>query len=74
MEVGLGYVVLPLADEFAKKFPVGGFEINSLRVSELSMSIDNFYDAVVLAFAHDQFKNFPLKNYVKGSHIIDGKL
>lgn len=38
--VGLGYVGLPLAVEFAKKFPVVGFDINSKRVTELQKGID----------------------------------
>lgn len=33
--IGLGYVGLPLAVEFAKKFPVVGLDINQTRVSEL---------------------------------------
>lgn len=33
--VGLGYVGLPLAVEFAKKYPVVGFDINRERVLEL---------------------------------------
>jgi UDP-N-acetyl-D-glucosamine/UDP-N-acetyl-D-galactosamine dehydrogenase len=33
--LGLGYVGLPLAVEFAKKFSVIGFDINSTRVDEL---------------------------------------
>ena len=31
--VGLGYVGLPLAIEFAKKFPVLGFDINKKKSS-----------------------------------------
>lgn len=31
---------------------------------------EEFYDAIVLAVAHDQFKNFPLKHYLKKGHII----
>ena len=38
--VGLGYVGLPLAIEFAKKFPVLGFDINKKRVRELSSKKD----------------------------------
>lgn len=34
--IGLGYVGLPLAVEFAKKFPVVGFDIASKRVNELN--------------------------------------
>lgn len=33
--IGLGYVGLPLAVEFAKKFPVIGFDIDQTRVSDL---------------------------------------
>ena len=33
--IGLGYVGLPLAIEFGKKYKVLGFDINKLRVEEL---------------------------------------
>ena len=33
--IGLGYVGLPLAVEFAKKYPVVGFDINKSRVNEV---------------------------------------
>ncbi|HCD2551426.1 TPA: Vi polysaccharide biosynthesis UDP-N-acetylglucosamine C-6 dehydrogenase TviB, partial [Escherichia coli] len=33
--VGLGYVGLPLAVEFGKKFPTFGFDVKSVRVNEL---------------------------------------
>ncbi len=38
--VGLGYVGLPLAVEFAKKRPVVGFDINERRISELRKGHD----------------------------------
>src|SRR5690606_9850143 len=38
--VGLGYVGLPLAVEFAKKFLVVGFDINQRRIDELKQGID----------------------------------
>ena len=38
--IGLGYVGLPLSIEFAKHFEVIGFDINSLRVTELNNGID----------------------------------
>ena len=38
--IGLGYVGLPLAVEFSKKFPVIGFDINKKRVSELNSGND----------------------------------
>ncbi|RAJ17897.1 nucleotide sugar dehydrogenase [Olleya aquimaris] len=38
--LGLGYVGLPLAVEFAKKFKVVGFDINKNRVEELKQGLD----------------------------------
>lgn len=38
--VGLGYVGLPLAVEFAKRRPVVGFDIDDSRVSELRLGVD----------------------------------
>lgn len=38
--VGLGYVGLPLAVEFGKKYNVVGFDINLNRISELEQGID----------------------------------
>jgi UDP-N-acetyl-D-glucosamine/UDP-N-acetyl-D-galactosamine dehydrogenase len=38
--IGLGYVGLPLAVEFAKKYPVIGFDTNSTRINELMSGID----------------------------------
>lgn len=38
--IGLGYVGLPLAVEFSKKFVTIGFDINSQRVSELKSFVD----------------------------------
>ncbi|MBV7529525.1 nucleotide sugar dehydrogenase [Chitinophaga sp. sic0106] len=39
--IGLGYVGLPLAVEFAKKFKVIGFDINAARVAELMAANDH---------------------------------
>lgn len=38
--IGLGYVGLPLAVEFGKKSPVIGFDINEVRIRELSSGFD----------------------------------
>lgn len=38
--IGLGYVGLPLAVEFGKKYPVTGFDIHQLRVDELMAGHD----------------------------------
>jgi UDP-N-acetyl-D-galactosamine dehydrogenase len=38
--IGLGYVGLPLAVEFAKKYAVVGFDINESRIKDLSQGTD----------------------------------
>jgi UDP-N-acetyl-D-glucosamine/UDP-N-acetyl-D-galactosamine dehydrogenase len=38
--MGLGYVGLPLALEFAKKYDMVGFDISEIRISELSHGMD----------------------------------
>ena len=38
--IGLGYVGLPLAVEFSKKFSVVGYDTNSSRVHDLNLAID----------------------------------
>lgn len=38
--IGLGYVGLPLAVEFAKQYPVIGFDVNGERVAQLQQGID----------------------------------
>ncbi len=39
--IGLGYVGLPLAVEFAKKFPTIGFDINTERIKQLKHNNDS---------------------------------
>ncbi|WP_024597828.1 nucleotide sugar dehydrogenase [Pseudoalteromonas sp. TAE56] len=39
--IGLGYVGLPLAVEFGKKFPVTGFDINQGRIAQLQSGHDS---------------------------------
>ncbi len=39
--VGLGYVGLPLAVEFGKKYPTVGYDLNTSRVSELQAGTDS---------------------------------
>ncbi|WP_226389657.1 nucleotide sugar dehydrogenase [Penaeicola halotolerans] len=43
--IGLGYVGLPLALEFGKKYPVLGFDINESRVKELQKGEDRTQEA-----------------------------
>jgi UDP-N-acetyl-D-galactosamine dehydrogenase len=49
--IGLGYVGLPLAHAFAKKYEVIGFDINQKRVDELNNAIDS-----TLELSEDQLK------------------
>ena len=39
--IGLGYVGLPLAVEFGKKYPTVGFDVNEARISELEAGHDS---------------------------------
>jgi UDP-N-acetyl-D-galactosamine dehydrogenase len=45
--IGLGYVGLPLAIEFARKYRVIGFDINQTRINELSNGVDRTLEADV---------------------------
>ncbi|WDE04998.1 Vi polysaccharide biosynthesis UDP-N-acetylglucosamine C-6 dehydrogenase TviB [Thalassomonas viridans] len=59
--IGLGYVGLPLAVSFGKKYPTLGFDINQQRITELKGGIDNTLEveqdelaqANQLSFSHD---------------------
>jgi len=42
--IGLGYVGLPLARLFATKYPVVGFDINSLRIQDLQKGKDSTFE------------------------------
>ena len=48
--IGLGYVGLPLAVEFGKKFDTVGFDINKNRIEDLSKNLD-----VTLEVESDEF-------------------
>lgn len=56
--IGLGYVGLPLAVEFAKKYPIIGFDINNQRVDELNKAIDH-----TLEVAPDELQKVLLKTW-----------
>jgi len=58
--IGLGYVGLPLAVEFGKKYPTVGFDINDTRIDELKQGIDNTLEVeseALLAADHLSFTN-----------------
>lgn len=56
--VGLGYVGLPLAIEFGKKFPTIGYDLNSERISELSYKRDSTNEISNIEFEEAKFLRF----------------
>ena len=54
--VGLGYVGLPLAVSFAKKYQTFGFDISNQRISELEKNFDS-----TLEISHSKLKNSKIK-------------
>ena len=54
--IGLGYVGLPLAIEFSKKYPTLGFDINDERINQLKNNID-----VTNEVAKDRLQNSNIK-------------
>lgn len=56
--IGLGYVGLPLAVEFGKKFSTVGFDINQQRVDELNSGTD-----FTLEVSEEELANSPLIEY-----------
>ena len=62
--VGLGYVGLPLAVEFGKKYPTIGFDIDHKRIKELN----NFNDST-LEVSRSELKNVLIKNPKEKNNI-----
>lgn len=56
--IGLGYVGLPLAVEFGKKYNTIGFDINEHRVNELKNGQDS-----TLECTHEELQSSPLLTY-----------
>jgi len=63
--IGLGYVGLPLAVEFAKKYAVVGFDINKKRVDELNSG----HDATLEVEDEDLHKTLVTKNPASGKGL-----
>ena len=64
--VGLGYVGLPLAVEFGKKFKTIGFDINKLRVKELVNGSDS-----TMEVTSEQLKDSPNLDFSTNISDID---
>lgn len=56
--IGLGYVGLPLAVEFGKKYPTLGFDINTKRVKELKQGHDFTLEVSTEELADSQFISY----------------
>ena len=71
--IGLGYVGLPLAIEFGKKYRVLGFDINKSRVIELMQGKDHTREAELdaMALAMARFRNNPLDGLSFTSNVDD---
>lgn len=65
--IGLGYVGLPLAVEFGKKFKTIGFDINSKRIEELRSGIDK-----TLEVERDELSSAKQLSFVSGLNEIKG--
>jgi UDP-N-acetyl-D-galactosamine dehydrogenase len=64
--IGLGYVGLPLAVEFGKKYKTYGFDIDSRRIDELN----NFVDRT-LELNGDQLKKAAMLNYTNSPSVLE---
>ena len=62
--VGLGYVGLPLAIEFSRKYKVVGYDINEQRIAELSAGIDRTAEVESSLF----------KERLSSDHVLEGRL
>ncbi|MBU2224853.1 MAG: Vi polysaccharide biosynthesis UDP-N-acetylglucosamine C-6 dehydrogenase TviB, partial [Gammaproteobacteria bacterium] len=56
--IGLGYVGLPLAVEFGKKFATLGFDINQARITELKSGQDHTLEVSADELAESQMLTY----------------
>jgi UDP-N-acetyl-D-galactosamine dehydrogenase len=56
--IGLGYVGLPLAVEFGKKYKVVGLDINDKRIKELQSGFDNTFEVNKQELAEAKFLKY----------------
>jgi UDP-N-acetyl-D-galactosamine dehydrogenase len=64
--IGLGYVGLPLAVEFGKKYPTLGFDINSSRIAQLIEGHDS-----TLEVSDEELKESPLLSYSSNKNDLE---
>ena len=70
--VGLGYVGLPLAIEFARHFEVIGFDLNTKRIDELTKGFDrtNEVDSKDLNNSSKLLYTSDSKNFLKQKYTL----
>lgn len=71
--IGQGYVGLPLALEFAKHYPVYGFDTNAKRIAELTLGKDYTKEAD-LRLLQNHLKKAETTNFnlgYKATHLLD---
>ena len=68
--IGLGYVGLPLALEFAKYFKVIGFDINERRIQMMQNNIDPSSELDSSAFEHKDIFFTADKEHLKKAHFF----
>lgn len=71
--LGLGYVGIPLAIEFAKKFPVIGYDINPSRIEELSNLKDKTLEADLKSLSNLLVKSHEPNGLILSSNFEDIK-
>jgi len=69
--IGLGYVGLPLAVEFAIKYPVVGFDINKNRVEELTTGHDHTLEVTDRQLSNVLISKDDLENNANGLFCTD---
>lgn len=68
--IGLGYVGLPLAIEFGKKYPTLGFDINPTRILELKKHFDRTHQITPCDFTSSTLLSFhSTLDALKNAHI-----
>jgi UDP-N-acetyl-D-glucosamine/UDP-N-acetyl-D-galactosamine dehydrogenase len=68
--IGLGYVGLPIALEFAKHFSVVGFDINEARLDLMRNNIDPSKELDASAFEHTDIVFTNDINILRGAHFF----
>ena len=69
--IGLGYVGLPLAVEFARHYPVAGFDIKQQRIDELRNGCDSTLETEEVVLRERSIADNPLESGEKGFYVTN---